>query len=59
MAQFLDMGGYAAFVWPSFAVTALVLVGLLVASVRSLRAREAALEALRRAGEEEPREAEA
>ncbi len=59
MAQFLDMGGYAAFVWPSFAVTAVVLVGLLVASLRSLRAREAALESLKQAGEEEAREAEA
>jgi len=28
MAEFLAMGGYAAYVWPAFAVTALVLGGL-------------------------------
>ena len=26
MSQFLDMGGYAAFVWPSYAVTLTVIV---------------------------------
>lgn len=35
---FLDMSGYAAFVWPSYAVTALVLVLLLVFSLKDLRA---------------------
>ncbi len=46
VSAFLDMGGYAAFVWPSFAITAVVLVGLLVASLRWLRSNEAALDAL-------------
>ncbi len=46
MAEFFDMGGYAAFVWPSYAVGALVLVGLLVATRRTLKAREATLKAL-------------
>ncbi len=46
VSAFLDMGGYAAFVWPSFAITAVVLVGMLVASLRWLRATEAALDAL-------------
>ncbi len=40
------MGGYAAFVWPSFGVTALVLVGLLMISLRFLRASEATLAGL-------------
>ena len=40
------MGGYAGFVWSAFGVTALVLVGLLVVSWRSLKAREAELAAL-------------
>jgi len=47
VSTFLDMGGYAAFVWPSYAITALVLVGMLVASLRWLRSTEAALDALK------------
>ena len=46
ISDFLAMGGYAAFVWPAFAVTAVVLVALLVASRRGLKAREAMLRAL-------------
>ncbi|MEX0815723.1 MAG: heme exporter protein CcmD [Dongiaceae bacterium] len=52
--QFLAMGGYAAFVWPAFAVAAAVLVGLLVVSLRTLRRREAALAALLRDAAEKP-----
>ncbi len=51
-AGFIDMGGYAAFVWPSYAVTAVVMAGLLISSRRALRANEAALEALRRQEDE-------
>jgi heme exporter protein D len=50
LSAFLDMGGYAGFVWPSYALTAIVMVGLVVVSLRSLRARErqlAELEAAR------------
>ena len=43
------MGGYAAFVWPAFAIAGVVMTVLWVASWRTLRAREAALEALQRA----------
>jgi heme exporter protein D len=50
LVSFLDMGGYGGYVWPAFGATALVLIGLLLASVRSLRAKEAALAALRRKG---------
>lgn len=46
--DFLEMGGYARFVWPAFAVTAVTLAGLLVASVRSLRSQEASLARLQR-----------
>lgn len=45
-AAFLAMGGYAQYVWPSFGLTALVLVGLLVLSLRGLKAAEAELAAL-------------
>lgn len=48
MQSFLDMGGYGGFVWPAYGVTAVVLVGLLVASLRALRKRQAALDALER-----------
>ena len=48
--SFLEMGGYGGYVWPAFGATALVLAGLLVASMRSLRMREAALAALQRRG---------
>jgi heme exporter protein D len=47
---YLAMGGYAAYVWPALAVAALVMIGQLVLTLRTLRRREAAqaeLEALR------------
>ena len=47
LGEFFAMGGYASFVWPSFGVTALVMVGLLIASLRMLRANEATLEKLK------------
>lgn len=50
ISTFLAMGGYAAFVWPAFAVAAVVLAGLLAASMRSLSARERTLGALRAQG---------
>ncbi|MFQ6018166.1 MAG: heme exporter protein CcmD [Kiloniellaceae bacterium] len=43
---FLAMGGYGAFVWPAFGLTALVMVWLLAATLRGLRARERALKEL-------------
>jgi len=39
MKEFLDMGGYAVFVWPAFLITALVLGANVVAA----RRREAAV----------------
>ena len=48
MRTFLDMGGYGAFVWPAYGVTALVLIVMLIASLRALWRREAALAALER-----------
>ncbi len=43
------MGGYGIYVWPAFAVAAVVLVGLLFASLRSVRASEETLKKLQRA----------
>ncbi len=49
MQNFLDMGGYGAFVWPCFALAALVLGGFAVASVARLKARQRELESLKEA----------
>src|SRR5512147_927977 len=46
LAALAEMGGYGAFVWSAFGITALVLAILLMVSVRSLRTNEAALAAL-------------
>ncbi len=46
ISSFLSMGGYASYVWPSYAVALVVLGALLAASVRTLRARQAAFGAL-------------
>jgi heme exporter protein D len=44
--DFLAMGGYAQFVWPAYALAAVVLVGLLAVSLRQLRRAEAELATL-------------
>jgi heme exporter protein D len=41
--QVLDMGGYAAYVWPSFIIAFVVLAVMVIASVRSLRKAERTL----------------
>jgi heme exporter protein D len=45
MNEFLNMGGYAAYIWPALGFAALVLVVMTVASIARLRASEAALRA--------------
>ncbi len=47
IAEFFAMGGHGAFVWSAFAVAAVVMVALLVASLRQARANQAALDRLR------------
>jgi heme exporter protein D len=42
IGHFLAMDGHAAYIWPAFLVTAAVMIGLLVASLRA-RARERAM----------------
>ena len=56
MASFFAMGGYAPFVWPAFALAAAVLLGLLLANLRRLRAAEADLAAIEAAGRRRSRE---
>ena len=43
MNAFFDMGGYAAFIWPAYGISAAVLIGLVVISRRRLKRLEAAL----------------
>ena len=43
---FLAMGEHGAFIWPAYALTAVVMVGFAVSSLRGLRAQRKALRAL-------------
>lgn len=47
MSEFLAMGGYGAFVWPSYGLTAVIMVVLLIASLRGLKTTEAMFERLK------------
>ena len=46
VTAYLSMGGYAAFVWPAFAVCAAVMVALVIASRRALARERRLLESL-------------
>lgn len=46
VSTFLGMGGHAAFVWPAYAVAAVVLIALLLVSVWGLKAARSELAAL-------------
>ena len=54
---FFDMGGYAVFVWPCYALTLLIMLGFLATTLRDLRARERRLRQLeaRRPARRRPR----
>jgi len=54
---FFHMGGYAAFVWPSLALTVVVMAGLLIATLRQLRWRQRRLAELEAAGAQRRRRA--
>ena len=43
IGKFLEMGGYAAYVWPALGLTVVVLAALLIVSVKSVKRREATL----------------
>ena len=46
--SFLEMGGYAAFVWPAYALTALVMTGITVQTLRRYRRAQRELAELQR-----------
>ncbi|MBR9972629.1 heme exporter protein CcmD [Magnetospirillum sulfuroxidans] len=48
VSALFTMGGYAGYVWPSYALAVVVMAGLLVASIRSAHRHERDLDALQR-----------
>ena len=48
LTEYLRMGGYAAFVWPAYAVAAVGLIGAFVITWRGLKAREREFETMKR-----------
>lgn len=56
MSTFFDMGGYAAFIWPCYALTLLAMIWLVVSSVSSMRRNEKLLDDLRGGSGREGRE---
>ena len=44
--SFLAMGGYGAYVWPAYALTAAVMITFLVTTLRSLRRHQKTLKSL-------------
>ncbi len=46
LSEFLEMGGYGHFIWPSYTVVAIVMVGLLMFSRRELQSALRDLDAL-------------
>lgn len=46
ITSFLEMGGYARYVWPAYGLATVVLLGLAVSSLRALRGRRRELAAL-------------
>lgn len=57
VTAFFHMGGYAAFVWPSLALTVVVMGGLLLTTLRQLRWRQRRLAELEAAGAQRRRRA--
>ena len=50
LSDFFNMGGYGAYIWPAYGVSALVLLALLISSMIGLKADEKTLEMLQAQG---------
>lgn len=50
ITNFLNMGGYAAFVWPALGLTAVILITMAVTSIRQMRVNEATLRMAEQSG---------
>ena len=48
LTQFLQMGGYGAFVWPAYGLALVLLAGAVLWSHRTWKHRERAFDALKR-----------
>ena len=48
--DWLSMGGYAIYIWPSYGIAAAILISLLLISWRNTRVQEAEVERLRSLG---------
>lgn len=57
LGDFLAMGGYSGYVWPAYALTAVVLIGLFAASLRFLHRHQADLATLEAHGIDMPHRA--
>lgn len=55
MFEFIDMGGYAAFIWPAYAVAVVVMVGLVLQSLIDLRTQRRLVAELDRGERGRPR----
>ena len=49
MSEYFAMGGYAVFVWSAYAIATVVMTGMLVVSLRSLRRQQQAVRLLEEA----------
>ncbi len=49
MSEYFAMGGHAAFIWSAYAVATVVMIGMLVASLKSLRRQQQAVRLLEEA----------
>ena len=47
VSEFLEMGGYGAFIWPAYGAAAILMTGLLILSWKGMRQREALVKSLR------------
>jgi len=53
MSDYLAMGGYSAFVWPAYGLSAVVMLVLAAAAWRGLRSKESTLARLQAEREEQ------
>ena len=53
MSEFFEMGGHGAYIWPAYLIAAAVMIGLLVASVISLKKKQHMLETLQKVAKAE------
>ena len=47
MSDFLDMGGYADFIWPAYLIATVILGGILAQTIITMRRRERLADTLR------------